>query len=118
MSAKKIDPTDPSSAPTRVNTRYTRLARTSRSSSSKLQLRMCFKASIRRATSAGVPFRPRVALLGLPVLVAHYNRDLGTAPTQLRLTHVGTRERVWIEGGQPPIKMSYARLIARPKTIQ
>src|SRR5262249_47958582 len=31
---------------------------------SKLQFRICFKASIRSATSAGVPFRPRVALLG------------------------------------------------------
>jgi hypothetical protein len=31
---------------------------------SKLQFRMCFKASIRRATSAGVPLRPRVALFG------------------------------------------------------
>ena len=43
----------------RQNGRYTRLPRTSRSHSSKDQSNRCFRTSIRRTTSAGVPRRPR-----------------------------------------------------------
>src|SRR6266536_5136100 len=59
-------------APTRVNWRYTRLARTSHSTSSKLQPRTCFSTSIRKTTSAGVPYRPRVLLLGWRRVKASY----------------------------------------------
>ena len=48
--------------PMRVNCRYTKLAQTSRSSSSKLQSRTCFNTNRRKMTSAGVPGRPRVVL--------------------------------------------------------
>ena len=52
------------STPTRAKARYTRLARTSCSNSSKLQSGRCFKINIRRTTSAGVPSRPRLRLCG------------------------------------------------------
>src|SRR6516165_709229 len=48
----------------RQNGRYTRLPRTSRSHSSKDQSNRCFRTSIRRTTSAGVPRRPRRRLWG------------------------------------------------------
>src|SRR5207249_2642504 len=43
----------------RQNARYTKLPRTSRSHSSKLQSWRCLRTSIRRTTAAGVPSRPR-----------------------------------------------------------
>src|SRR6185369_12774727 len=48
--------------PTRVNCRYRRFVRTSRSRIAKLQFRICFNSNSRRTTSAGKPGRPRVRL--------------------------------------------------------
>src|SRR5437660_8579331 len=48
----------------RQKARYTKLPRTSRSHSSKLQSWRCLRTSIRRTTAAGVPSRPRRRLCG------------------------------------------------------
>src|SRR5262249_13476739 len=57
----------------RVKSRYTRLARTSRSRSLKLQLRMCFRVNCRSTTSAGIPRQPRRRLLGWRCANASYD---------------------------------------------
>src|SRR5438128_3812983 len=48
----------------RQKARYTKLPRTSRSHSSKVQSWRCLRTSIRRTTAAGVPNRPRRRLCG------------------------------------------------------
>src|SRR5437870_8940720 len=48
----------------RQKARYTKLPRTSRSHSSKVQSWRCLRTSIRRTTAAGVPSRPRRRLCG------------------------------------------------------
>src|SRR6266851_8490587 len=79
------------SAPMRVNCRYTTLARTSRSVSSKLQLRTCFSTAKRRVASDDVCFRPTSTAVRSPLSLGFIDRvqQLGVVQHLVSVLHPG-----------------------------
>src|SRR2546425_7434358 len=66
----------------RQKARYTKLPRTSRSHSSKVQSWRCLRTSIRRTTAAGVPNRPRRRLCGWRWAKASVTRSTRTSSSR------------------------------------
>src|SRR5438105_7196606 len=66
----------------RQKARYTKLPRTSRSHSSKVQSWRCLRTSIRRTTAAGVPNRPRRRLCGWRWAKASATRSTRTSSSR------------------------------------
>src|ERR1019366_1838950 len=100
--------------PTRVNWRYTRLARTSHSRIWKLQLRRCFSTSMRKTTSAGVPNRPRVRLLGWRRTRASYTRSTSCSSSRTWYTLRIQSCHIWSMGSA---RRSRAKLRGRLRAL-